>query len=402
MASNNPSARLDFTCPESARADGIALAALIRTVAVGDGAALAGLRTASTEQENFDCFAAGQQCLLVGEAAEAADRFGAVTAGAWHIAANVFRSLAALGARDLRQAYAIANATRDGIEAARLAREPGYLPVRDLVMAALQAIIAAEAAYPPAGPVKLPTPFCYLISYPRSGSTALRVFLHFAFAAPRYSVYPGDGRYFSRRFHDPAPGHAVFVKDHEWRDEYAEDESLGLVRDGRNAILSYARFLFIQGATRLIRCGELADFIGWTAGNPPLGFWGDHTRRLLEAHDYGAKLEILRYEDYVGDFGNLCGLARQLAAGASTICEDEAQYRALSARHIGAATERWGQSVALPTDSFIPPDWAIGAEKIRWQDSFDAAGARRFHELGGTEMLMRLGYETDDAWWRQF
>lgn len=402
MTGNSPPAGLGFTCPETTRVDGIALAALIRAAAAGDAAALAAFRAASTETENFDLFVAGQQRLLDGDAPAAADLFRAITPGAWQVAAMVLRSLAALGARDLRQAYAIANATRDSIEAARLAREPGYLPVRDLVMAGLQAVIGAEDAYPPAGPVSLSAPFRYLISYPRSGSTALRVFLHFAFAAPRYSVYPGDGRYFSRRFHDPAPGHAVFVKDHEWCDDYAEDESLGLVRDGRNAILSYARFLFIQGATQQIRRGELADFIGWTAGNPPLGFWGDHTRRLIEARDRGARLEILRYEDYVGDFGKLCGLARRLAAGTAAICEDEAQYRALSAPHIGAAAERWGQSITLPADSFIPQDWAIGAEKIRWQDSFDAAGARRFHELGGTELLMRLGYETDEAWWRQF
>jgi hypothetical protein len=373
---------------------------LIRAVATSDAAALATLRASSTEKENFDRFAAGQQLLLAGDAA-AADRFGAITPGAWRLTAMVFRSVAALGSHDLKQAYAIINTARDSIEAMRLVRDPDYKPERDLVVAALHVLIAAEEAYPPAGPVSQAMPFRRLISYPRSGSTMLRAFLQFAFAAPRYSIYPGDGRYFSRRFHDPAPDHAVFVKDHEWRDDYAEDESLGLVRDGRNAILSYARFVYIHGAAQLVRRGELADFIGWAAGNPPLYFWADHTRRLLDARDRGAELEILRYEDYVGDFPSLCGLARRLAGG-HAVCEDEAEYRAFLAPQIDAAAERWGQSVALPEDSFIPQDWAVGAEKIRWQDSFDAAGARRFHELGGTEALMRLGYETDEAWWRQF
>ncbi len=401
MASNSPPARGDFTCPETARADGIAVAALIHAVAVGDAAALATFRASATETENFDRFVAGQQCLLAGDAAAAADRFGAITPGAWSLTGMVFQAVAALERGDLRQGYAIANAARDSLEAKRLVRDPDYMQERSLVASALEALIAAEASYPPAGPARLATPFRYLISYPRSGSTMLRAFLQFAFAAPRYSVYPADGHYFSRRFYDPAPGHAVFVKDHEWRDAYAGDESLGLVRDGRNVILSYARFVYVLGATSLVRRGELADFIGWAASNPPFHFWADHTRRLLDAQDRGAKLEILRYEDYVGDFARLCGLARRLAGGRA-ICEDAAKYREFSTPQIGAVAERWGQSVALPADSFLPPDWAVGAEKIRWQDSFDAAGARRFHELGGTEALMRLGYETDEGWWRQF
>jgi hypothetical protein len=262
----------------------------------------------------------------------------------------------------------------------------------------------AEAGFPAAaGPLRIAAPFRYLIGYPRSGNTLLTQFLSFAFAAPNYSVYPGAGWYFSRRFHEREPGHAVFVKDHVLRSEYLEDEILSPVRDGRDATVSLARYLYAEGSNPFVRRGELADFLSFVAARSPYGFWGDHTRALLAARDRGARVRLARYEEIFGDYRRLLDLARELADGAPVPCVDEESYLAFVARWQRriARQPQWSEGVALPEDSFIPRNWSIGGGTIDWRSAFDVPARRRFHDLGGTEMLVRLGYETDENWWRQ-
>jgi hypothetical protein len=395
--------RLQFTCPGNTSIAGLALSQLINAVVQSDDVLLAAMRARFNGEAagDFDRFVASLGRVIDGDHAGAAGGFAQIGTREWQAAAMVFQAIAIAGAGDLGQGFAIANRARDAVETDRLSGAANFAGDKALVAAGLQVIIALEAAYDPsAGPVRGPPPFRYLISYPRSGNSMLRQFLSFAFAAPRYSVYPGDGRYFSRRFHDPAPGHAVFVKDHHWRDDYANDESLALVRDGRNVIISLARFLYVQGRTRLVRRGELADFISHIAADPEFGFWGDHTRRILEARDRGARVQILRYEELVRNYRRLQGLAQELARGGPAPLDDEVRYAAFVDERKRVLARHWRQSVKPPADSFIPENWSVGGETIDWQAAFDAPARRRFHELGGTDMLMRLGYEADADWVR--
>lgn len=393
--------RLEFSCPATAQVGGVPLAPLLAAASQRDAAAFAALRPLFRNSDDFDRFAEGLRHLLAGECDIAATAFGHVSAPEWQVAAPLFRALALLGSGEPFAALALANRVRDRLEPARLRQEPSFGADRALVVAVLSEIVAAEAAHPVDGPVRVASPFRYLVSYPRSGSTMLRQFLSFAFDAPRYSVYPGDGRYFSRPFREPNPGHAVFVKDHRWQDAYALERSIVLFRDGRNALVSYARFLYVRGVTQRVGRGALADFIDYTASRDPYRFWGDHIRAVLTARDRGADVRAVRYEDVLGNFARLLDLARELAEDAPALCEDRDRYETLATLHRSAANKNWRQSVELPPNSFIPQNWSAGGETIRWRDCFDATAARRFHELGGTEMLVRLGYENDEAWWRQ-
>jgi hypothetical protein len=240
---------------------------------------------------------------------------------------------------------------------------------------------------------------CY--RHPRSGNTLLIQFLSFAFEAPDYSVYPGDGRYFSRAFYEPTPGHPVFVKDHILRPEYLEEAILCPVRDGRDAMVSLARYLYSEGNSSFVRRGELADFLSHAATQTPYGFWGTHTRELLNARKQGVQVQLMRYEMF-GNHRALLALARELAGHGPVPRAEEDGYIAFTAclrlwlaQHLG-----WSEGIALPDASFVRQNWAAGAGTIHWRSAFDAQAQRRFHELGGTEMLIELGYETDRDWWR--
>jgi hypothetical protein len=45
--------------------------------------------------------------------------------------------------------------------------------------------------------------------------------------------------------------------------------------------------------------------------------------------------------------------------------------------------------------------WQQSRGKSNWRASFDRAAAKAFHDTGGTEMLIELGYESDPDWWKQ-
>ncbi len=310
-------------------------------------------------------------------------------------------ALAALG--NLQQAISLRNRTSDLVRAAGAAGSANYAGDRALLAEIVRCVQRAEAAYALlAGPLQIEPVFRYIVCYPRTGSTLLIQFLCHAFDAPNYSVYAGGGRYFSRRFHERAPGHAVFVKDHVLRPEYLDDGIVSTVRDGRDATVSLARYLYAEGSHQFVRRGELADFISFVAARMPYGSWGAHACGLLDARERGARIHLVPYENVVGGYSQLLSLAHELAGGAAEPRDDEAGFAAFSAgekRRMSVLPE-WSEGIPLPEDSFIPQNWSVGGGTIDWRRAFDAPARRRFHELGGTEALLRLGYETDEGWWR--
>jgi hypothetical protein len=394
-----------FTSPEITSVGGTKLGALIAAVTLSDRATLAAMRAEfADEADAFDRFVAGVRGLAAGDYAAASNEFARVEPVNWRVSASVLQSIALAAAGEFRPAITLGNQIGDVIRASGSAGAPSYAGDRALLSEGVRCLQAAEAAFSSAaGPLQIVSPFRYLIGYPRSGNTLLTQFLSFAFAAPNYSVYPGAGWYFSRRFHERAPGHAVFVKDHVLRPEYLKDEILSPVRDGRSSMVSLARYLYAEGSSPFVRRGELADFLSYAAARMPYGFWGDHARALLDARAHGARVRLVRYEEIFGNYKQLLALAHELADGAPVPCVDEESYAAFVARWQRRLVlqPQWSEGIALPEDSFIPQGWSIGGGTIGWRRAFDAPARRRFHDLGGTEMLVRLGYEADENWWRQ-
>jgi hypothetical protein len=395
---------LPFTCPETASVGGVSLASLIDAVARGDSVALATFR-AQTGQlaRELDRFVAGLRHIVSRDYAAAVQDFTTVGAPSWGVAASILRALAAAASGDLRGGLALANQTRDDLREAleRGEIDERYLADLALIRAALQCLAEIERSQPvPAARPAIPAPFFYVVSYPRSGNSLLRTFLSFAFRAPTYSVYPGDGRYFSRYFHDTSQPHAVFVKDHSWRDEYSDENVLAVVRDGRDVSLSYARYLYADGYHTYVGPHDLSAFLTFVTERG-IGFWADHVRTVLAARERGGRIRLVRYEDIFRNYAGLSALARQIANGAPVPRDDQAAFVSHLAESkrmfVGAG---WKPNVTLPEDSYLPRDWSVGGGTIDWRRAFDLPARRRFHELGGTEMLLKLGYETDPVWWR--
>jgi Sulfotransferase domain len=391
-----------FTSPEIVTIGNIELGALINAVTLGDEVTLSAVRAEfSSDAEAFDEFIKGVRSLATGDYVGASAELAQVQQQNWRMPASVLHAIALAAAGEIRQAIGAANRIADDV---RESAGPSYPSNNVLLREGIRCLQVAEEAFPPAtGPVEIASPFRYVIGYPRSGNTLLTQFLSFAFAAPNYSVYPGDGRYFSRRFHEPTPGHVVFVKDHVLRPEYLEDEILCPIRDGRDSMVSLARFLYAEGSSPLVRRGELADFLTSVSERMPYGFWGDHVRAMLEAAEHGARVRFVRYEEIFRNYRHLLALAQELANGEPVPCSDESAFISFVARGRNRLKldPQWSEKLTLPEDSFIPRNWSIGGGTIDWRHAFDAPARRRFHDLGGTEMLLRLGYETNEDWWQE-
>jgi hypothetical protein len=112
---------------------------------------------------------------------------------------------------------------------------------------------------------------------------------------------------------------------------------------------------------------------------------------------------MVRYEEVFGNYDGLLSLARDLAHGGPIPRADQGDFLAFVAREQRrlAVRPQWSEGIPLPDDSFIPRNWSVGGGTIDWRQAFDRPARRRFHDLGGTEMLVRLGYEADEDWWRQ-
>jgi hypothetical protein len=398
-------ALLGFVCPEDVKVGDVSLRELLTAIRRNDEQTLASFRPREEGQAvAFDALVGGVRHLVKRDFRAASLEFARVDAANWKVAASLLGAIALAAAGEVRQAIALANQSGDFIRNSGVPGSTTYRGDRAMLAEAVRCIQRVEARYPvPTGPPQIESPLRYLVGYPRSGNSLLVQFLSYTFRTRHYSVYPGDGWYFSRRFYERAPGHPIFIKDHVLRPEYLNHEILSPIRDGRNSIISLGRYLHAGGTNQLVRRNELADFISHVAQHLTYGFWGDHTRRLLEAREKGAQIRVLRYEEFFGSYEPLLALAQQLAGPEAVPNVDESGYLAYleqRKRRLSLNTH-WAPGLALPEDSFIPQNWSIGGNTIDWRRSFDARARRRFHDLGGTEMLIQLGYETDENWWRR-
>jgi len=395
---------LNFQYPNISTVGSAKLASLADAALASDPAVLARLRVQFAEDRKaFEDFTSGIRRLADGDAVGASETFLQILDGQFYIAGSMCQVLALLVRDEISPAISLYNTTIDLIRAAESGSASGLFGDRALAQETRRCLQAAESAKATAGEWPLPRLFRIILSYPRSGNTYLRQFLSFAFSTPPYTVYSGVSRIFSRQFHDPADRDAVFLKDHVLREEYFKMPIVAPVRDGRDAVVSLARFLYAEGSHNLVHKGELASFISFVADRMPYGFWGDHTLALLKAKARGSDVRWVRYEQVFNHFSKLVELAEEIAGSHDLIRVDEAAFvRFVATEKIRlAAKSDWSEHLRMPQDSYLPANWTIGGGSIDWRTAFDGPARRRFHDLGGTEALVRMGYETDEDWWRQ-
>lgn len=150
----------------------------------------------------------------------------------------------------------------------------------------------------------------WVASYPRSGNTFLRVLLKHLYGHSTYSVY-GDP-VLREMGADEAVGHEtlmtpidelktseeiVFVKTHELPDD--DSPALYLVRDGRDAVVSHARYrLSFVKPINLPGGGDFKAVLKDVITNEEhFGGWGRHVTSWTKR----GNLSTVRFEDLVAD-----------------------------------------------------------------------------------------------------
>ncbi|MDN3240824.1 sulfotransferase domain-containing protein [Glycomyces tritici] len=157
----------------------------------------------------------------------------------------------------------------------------------------------------------------WLASFPRSGNTFFRIALHRLYRVPTYVVYDVDGvaarigpelmdaRARPSTFDEMRASDDVhFVKTHRRRDDpviAAEDRAVHLVRDGRDAVVSWARLntAHLAGATdhKERFAAEARSIITRRTGGT--GGWGQN---VLSWHRSASPDPIrVRFEDLIAD-----------------------------------------------------------------------------------------------------
>jgi hypothetical protein len=152
----------------------------------------------------------------------------------------------------------------------------------------------------------------WVSSFPRSGNTFLRIVLHRLYGIRASVVYDVDG--VAERlggeligFEERAAGYAElrasqevhFIKTHRRRDDLVDeqDPAICLVRDGRDALVSWARLASESDPTSFET--ELRSMIDRPADKPGTGSWGHNVLSWLQPS--ASHRVLLRYDDLARD-----------------------------------------------------------------------------------------------------
>jgi hypothetical protein len=230
----------------------------------------------------------------------------------------------------------------------------------------------------------------YLISYPRSGSTLCRTYFAILQGKPQLSAYPGD-----ILVHEAGPlTHSLdglrLVKAHHFSPAY--ERIVYLIRDGRNAMISHLYLQFLHGGHQYSRPEDVLD--GLRHLDDEGHFWGDHVAQAAAHPD----VRFVRYEDLIADPEVVL---REILAFVGRSAPDQALADAI---RLGASSDAYRRSAFSGYQHSPDPGsiWAVvhahrGGDY--WREILDSASRRWFHERGGTEHLLRFGYETSEDWW---
>lgn len=93
-------------------------------------------------------------------------------------------------------------------------------------------------------------------------------------------------------------GKSVLVKTHETREAKTDEPAIYLVRDGRDAILSYAHFAIATQARGFESRSVEEAVRDLIKGRLGVGAWSDHVDRWTRR---SAPTTVIRFEDLIGD-----------------------------------------------------------------------------------------------------
>jgi len=234
----------------------------------------------------------------------------------------------------------------------------------------------------------------YLVSYPRSGNTLVREYCAILQGRRQYSVYPGDVVGSDGTALTAALDHVDVVKSHQM--PAGDEPIIYLVRDGRNATLSFLYMAFLFGGHGFSRLDQLYDgvrFLDRTEGS-----WADHVAAAVRESDRRNVL-VLRYEDLVR--GPEAVLSRTtdflgINLASSVVAECVNRHRRASTY----AANPFNGFLHMPEKESIYEHLQRHRSADYWRLIFDSRTKRYFHESGATPWLLRFDYESSADWWQ--
>ncbi|MEM8853559.1 MAG: sulfotransferase domain-containing protein [Pseudomonadota bacterium] len=250
------------------------------------------------------------------------------------------------------------------------------------------------------------TPVVFVVSYPRSGNSRLTSTLDGAFVRSRFSIYPSDGRYFSKKLpYFPVDG-PVFVKSHIIEDSYRHNPIIYSVRDGRDAFLSLNDFVF-----RAMNDAKRADHTDMADGFQALlervlpkehyGYWPAHANRALAFSKEHGNVHFVRFEEITSavEYERLRDTLRSCGVALSRTQFEAGVARAKAVEDVlRSQIRQWSREAVFPEGSLMAR-WMALKGSSKWQRLLSVEDKTYLHEAGITKPLMEFGYETDPDWW---
>jgi hypothetical protein len=208
------------------------------------------------------------------------------------------------------------------------------------------------------------------------------------------SIYPDDVVGTDGAALTSALDDIVLVKSHGLPP--GDDPVIYLVRDGRNATLSFLYMAFLFGGHRFSRLDEVYD--GIRDLDAKEGSWAAHVAAALRDAPRRRMLAV-RYEDLMRHRAAALAAMAQFAGAAvppSAIARCIEQH---------AAADRYAEN---PYNGFLfePEQQSIydllkrHRQSDYWRHILDERSKQYFHRSGATGALLRFGYERSADWWR--
>jgi len=233
----------------------------------------------------------------------------------------------------------------------------------------------------------------YLVSYPRSGNTLVREYFSLLQGRAQRSVYEGDVVDSPEAALTHALDHVELVKSHQIPSD--PSPMIYLVRDGRNATLSFLYMKFLFGDHRYSALTEAYEGI-WRL-NAVEGSWADHVSEAVRQSAV-RKVLFVRYEDLISSPETALQRISEFV---------EADVAAAALGECIRRQKRCSRYVQNPYNGYLytPAKGSIydvlkqHRDGDYWRHIFDVRSRRYFHDCGGTRMLLRFGYERSEDWW---
>lgn len=235
----------------------------------------------------------------------------------------------------------------------------------------------------------------YFISYYRSGNSLLRTYFSVLQGRPQLSIYKGD---VVRPENEPltnALNHISLIKSHTFSPKYRD--IVYIIRDGRNAMISHLYLTFLWGGHSFSKLEDIHEGIRHLSDQGH--FWGDHVKEALN-EAAGKNMLFIKYEDLIGKPSDtLKKVINFIGAGLPDETVNECVR--LTGERKSYFDDPYNGYTYEPEEGSIYHLLKKHRSEDYWKPIFDDKTKRYFHERGGTEFLLKFGYEESEDWWKR-